>query len=130
MAFFSIINPSYKRAHIIKKAIDSVLAQSLSDFELIILDDASTVNTECVVSALNDSGIQYIKQENKGVCAARNTRLRNATGTYITFLDSYNHFLINWLEDFYTIIDNKNPDLVFCDMQLTERNQKIKLVSS
>ena len=90
----------------------------------------SVVNTERVVLALNDSRIQYIKQENKGVYAARNIRLRNATGTYITFLDSYNHFLTNWLEDFYTTIDKNNPDLVLCDMQVTERNQKIKLVSS
>ena len=90
----------------------------------------SVVNTESVVLALNDSRIQYIKQENKGVYAARNLRLRHATGNYITFLHFYDHFLINWLEDFYTTIDKNNPDLVLCDMQVTERNQKIKLVSS
>ncbi len=90
----------------------------------------SVVNTEIVVLALNVSRIQYIKQENKVVYAARNIRLINATGTYITFLHSFDHFLLNWLEDFYTAIDNKNPDLVLCNMQVTERNQKIKLVST
>jgi hypothetical protein len=90
----------------------------------------SVVNTESVVLALNVSRIQYIKQENKGVYAARNLRLRNATGNYITFLHFYDHFLINWLEDFYTTIDKNNPDLVLCNMQVTERNQKIKLVST
>jgi glycosyltransferase involved in cell wall biosynthesis len=128
MSFFSIIIPTYNRAHIIGKAIDSVLSQTFTDFELIIVDDGSTDNTQNVVTSIGDNRIQYFKQENKGVCAARNTGIKIATSEYITFLDTDDEVLPNWLEDFYITINNKSPELVFCDMQVTESNKKIKLV--
>ncbi|MBU6157925.1 MAG: glycosyltransferase family 2 protein [Bacteroidetes bacterium] len=127
MPFFSIITPSYNRAHIIGQAINSVLTQSFTDFEFIIVDDGSTDDTEKVVQAFGDTRIQYIKQENKGVCAARNTGIRNAKAPYITFLDSDDQALPNWLDDFYNTINLKTPDLVFCDMQVIDNQKNCKI---
>lgn len=86
--FFSIIIPTYNRAKLLTRAVGSVTSQDFSNFELIVVDDGSSDDTENLVSAINDTRIKYIKQENKGVCAARNTGSKNATGTFLIFLDS------------------------------------------
>ena len=61
MSFFSVIIPTYNRAFIITKAIDSVLCQTFEDFELIIINDASTDNTEEVVLKYKDNRLSYFK---------------------------------------------------------------------
>ena len=73
MPFFSVIIPSYNRAAILPRAITSVLSQQFTDWELLIVDDGSTDATQQQVATFNDPRIQYVFQENKGVCAARNT---------------------------------------------------------
>jgi glycosyltransferase involved in cell wall biosynthesis len=83
----SIIIPTYNRADTILRAIDSVLAQSFSDWELIIVNDGSTDNTAELLAGL-DPRIKVINQPNGGVTNARNTGLRHATGDYFAFLDS------------------------------------------
>lgn len=86
----SIIMPSYNTGRFIKETIESVLTQTHNDWELIIVDDCSTDNTDEVVGQfLGDSRIRYIKSENNGGAAsARNRALREATGKWIAFLDS------------------------------------------
>lgn len=86
----SIIMPSYNTAKFISGSIGSVLAQTYSDWELIIVDDCSTDNTDEVVkSFLSDSRIKYIKNEkNSGAAVSRNRALREAKGKWIAFLDS------------------------------------------
>ena len=85
----SVILPTYNRAHTLKRAIDSVLAQDYPDLELIVVDDCSTDNTQEIVSSIKNNGLHYVRlPENKGVAAARNTGLGYATGEYIAFLDS------------------------------------------
>ncbi len=83
----SIIIPTYNRADTILRAIDSVLAQTYVDWELIIVNDGSTDNTSQLLVGL-DSRIKVIHQPNGGVTAARNTGLRHATGEIFAFLDS------------------------------------------
>lgn len=86
----SIIMPSYNTGRFIGETIESVLAQSYSDWELIIVDDCSKDNTDDVVSQyLADERICYIKNEtNSGAAISRNRALREAKGKWIAFLDS------------------------------------------
>ncbi|MGC9504485.1 glycosyltransferase family 2 protein [Baaleninema sp.] len=85
----SIVVPSYNRGYILDRAIESVLAQTVADWELIVVDDGSQDNTKQVVEQFGDSRIHYLRHHpNQGVCAARNTGIEAAKGTYIAFLDS------------------------------------------
>lgn len=85
----SIITPSYNTAKFIEETINSVLCQTYTDWELIIVDDCSKDNTDEVVAQFNDSRIIYIKNEaNSGAAVSRNRALREATGRWIAFLDS------------------------------------------
>lgn len=86
----SVIMPSYNTARFIKETIESVLEQTYSNWELIIVDDCSTDNTDKVVSEyLKDERIRYIKNEkNSGAAISRNRALREAKGKWIAFLDS------------------------------------------
>lgn len=86
----SIIMPSYNTASFIAESIQSVLAQSYKDWELIIVDDCSPDNTDDVVKPyLSDERIRYLKNEkNSGAAVSRNRALREAKGKWIAFLDS------------------------------------------
>ncbi len=85
---FSILMVTYNRAHLLPRAVKSVLNQTYRNFELIIVDDGSTDNTEDVCRAFGDHRVRYYKQSpNKGVQAARNKTLDMATGDYLAILD-------------------------------------------
>ena len=97
----SVIIPTYNRAHLIGRAIKSVLSQTYEDFELIIVDDSSTDNTEDIIRQFQekDKRIKYIKHEkNRGGSAARNTGIKSSKGEYIAFLDSDDEWLCEKLE--------------------------------
>ncbi|MBO9998473.1 MAG: glycosyltransferase family 2 protein [Cyanobacteria bacterium SID2] len=95
----SIIIPSYNRATLISRAIQSVLDQTFTDWELIVIDDASQDNTEEVVRGFGDPRIHYIRHErNAGECGTRNTGLAAAKGHSIAFLDSDDWWLPEKLE--------------------------------
>lgn len=95
----SVIIPSYNRAHLIGRAVQSVLNQTYKDFEIIVVDDASTDNTEKVVKSFSDERIRYAwHKENRGGAAARNTGIKIAQGDYIAFLDSDDIWLPEKLE--------------------------------
>lgn len=115
MPYFSIIIPTYNRAYILSIAINSVLNQTFSDWELIVVDDGSIDNTKDLVLAYKDSRIHYIYQENAERSAARNNGINHAKGAYICFLDSDDYFLPERLKKIYDfIIENKNPiSLIF-----------------
>ena len=87
MPFFSVIIPVYNRYEQVQRAIDSVLAQTFRDYELIVIDDGSTDSTGRVES-LYSSRLRYIRQANMGVSAARNHGIRLSRSPHITFLDS------------------------------------------
>ena len=86
----SIITPSYNTAKFIGKTIESVQAQTYQNWEMIIVDDCSTDNTDDVVTGyMNDKRIKYIKNvKNSGAAVSRNKALREAKGNWIAFLDS------------------------------------------
>jgi glycosyltransferase involved in cell wall biosynthesis len=111
MPHISVIIPTYNRLHFVEKAIQSVYAQSYQDFELIIVDDGSSDGSGRALRNLLQPGTHYLYQENRGVSAARNTGLDHATGEWICFLDSDDHWLEKKLERqvrFHT----ERPDLL------------------
>ncbi len=99
--FFSIILPTYNRANLIIKAIQSVLNQTFDDFELIVVNDGSTDNTDEVVKSIEDRRIKYFKKENEERSIARNFGIDKAEGQYIVFLDADDYFLNTHLEKAY-----------------------------
>lgn len=92
--FFSVIIPTYNRAHLIGETLRCVLAQTYPDFEILLIDDASTDPTEAVVKALEDPRIRYLKNAfNLERSASRNKGIENAKGSYICFCDSDDHWV-------------------------------------
>lgn len=95
---FSIIIPTYNRTHILPRTIASVLAQTYSNWECIIVDDGSTDNTKDLIASYTDPRIKYIYQTNAERSAARNNGILHAQGEYICFLDSDDEYLPEHLE--------------------------------
>ena len=85
---FSVIIPAYNAALYIKNSINSVLNQTIGDFEVLVVDDGSTDNTREIVMTFQDKRLRYVYQSNGGVSSARNMGIRNAKGKYICFLDA------------------------------------------
>ncbi|MEN2281299.1 glycosyltransferase family A protein [Algoriphagus sp. SE2] len=110
---FSIVIPLYNRANYISKAIKSVLNQSYQDFELIIVDDASTDESLQIVKAINDRRVRVVSlTENGGNAKARNAGWRVAKGEWIVYLDSDDWFEPNYLQNLSETI-KANSDISF-----------------
>ena len=84
---FSVIVPTFNRADAVQRAVESLLAQTYANLEILVIDDGSTDATAQVLQPYRDR-IRYFYQKNGGVCAARNAGLRLATGAWVGFLDS------------------------------------------
>ena len=85
----SIIMPSYNTGKFIKETIMSVITQTYTNWELIIVDDCSSDNTDEIVKSIKDSRIKYLKNEvNSGAAVSRNKALKEVKGRWIAFLDS------------------------------------------
>jgi glycosyltransferase involved in cell wall biosynthesis len=93
MPFFSIIVPTYNRAHTLGRCIDSIIGQTFIDWELVIIDDGSTDGTESLVKTYEDERIRYVWQENQERSAARNHGLSLAIGEWICCQDSDDEYL-------------------------------------
>ena len=118
----SVIIPTYKRAHLVSQAIESALAQTYTDYEIIVVNDGSPDNTKEVLLDFGDK-ITAIHQENKGVAAARNAGITVATGRYIAFLDDDDMWLPNKLEKQIACLEsNPNIGLVYSDMFCFDEN--------
>src|SRR5688500_5293442 len=96
--FFSVIICTYNRAAVLPRAIQSVLDQTFTDFELVVVDDGSTDATEVVVRAVADHRVRYVRRDNGGLSAARNSGVANATGRFVIFLDDDDQGLPDWLK--------------------------------
>jgi len=93
----SVIIPTYNSARYLVEAIDSVLAQTYKDFEVLVIDDGSTDDTESVMSKYG-SPVRYIRQKNGGVSAARNKGIQESHGRYVAFLDADDTWLPKKIE--------------------------------
>lgn len=94
----SVVIPAYNAAHVLPEAIESVRAQTFTDWELWIVDDGSTDHTQEVVKAYNDDRIKLIFQTNSGVSAARNHGALRSQGELIAFLDADDRWLLDKLK--------------------------------
>lgn len=95
----TIVTPTYNREILVQATIKSIQAQTYTNWELIIIDDGSTDNTEHVITGfLNDKRIRYIKKSNSGQPDSLNLGVSMAKGNFITFLDSDDEAYPNWLE--------------------------------
>lgn len=95
----SVVIPTYNRASLLPRAIESVLSQTFQDFEIIIVDDASTDDTGRVVEALPGARVRYVRlPERGGASHARNVGIREARGEWVAFLDSDDEWLPEKLE--------------------------------
>ena len=125
----SIVLPSFNRAHILPKAVESILRQTYKNFELIIVDDGSSDNTCEVVKGFNDDRVVYVHQENAGACVARNNGIDHARGEYIAFQDSDDVWHEDKLEKQLTTLRNTGADVVFCRMNRMSDGKNVGLVS-
>ena len=104
--FFSVVVPVYNRAALLGRTLASVLTQTEQDFEIVVVDDGSVDNPSRVVEQLADPRIVFVRQENRGGGAARNTGIDKARGRFIAFLDSDDCFFPHHLAAMRALLQN------------------------
>ncbi len=131
----SVIIPTYNRAHLVGRAIQSVLNQTFKDFELIVVDDGSTDNTDDIIKEFQkkDDRITYLKhKKNKGGSAARNAGIKASRGEYIAFQDSDDEWLSKKLEKQMRVFNSASLEIgvVYTGFWRIENNRKIYIPAS
>lgn len=123
----SVIVPVYKAEQVLRRCINSILRQTFPDFELILVDDGSPdqCGEICDEYSGKDTRICVIHQKNRGVSSARNAGLRQATGSYIMFVDSDDYVDKDFIFQLYS---NKS-DLSICGLQARDQKEKILYVN-
>ncbi len=118
----SIISPVYKAEKYLKRCVDSIIAQTLSDWELLLIDDGSPDKSRgiCDEYATKDSRVRVFHQENGGVSSARQKGLDEATGKYIIHVDPDDWVEPTMLEELYQKAKNDDADMVICDFYRNE----------
>ncbi len=113
----SVIVPIYNVEGYLSRCIESIINQTLSDIEIILVNDGSTDNSEKIIKkyAKKDKRIVALKQENGGVASAKNLGVKNATGEFIGFVDSDDWIDNSMFEKMYNCAKRENSDVVICD---------------
>ena len=129
MSIVSVIVPIYNAENYLHECVDSILAQTIHDIEVILVDDGSTDESEniCDAYCLKDNRVRVFHKTNGGISSARNLGLKYAQGEYISFIDSDDWIDINALEDMYNLAKKENSDIVICDMidhYITDNNSE------
>ncbi len=104
MSKFSVIIPLYNKEKDIKKTLESVLMQTFSEFEIVIVNDGSTDKSEEVVKAIDDPRIILYSKENEGVSKARNFGVEKATSNFVVFLDADDYWYPNHLKNISSLV--------------------------
>ncbi|MEM7086147.1 MAG: glycosyltransferase family 2 protein [Bacteroidota bacterium] len=114
MPKFSVVISVYNKAQFIGATLDSVLAQSFQDFEVVLLNDGSTDESHSILkSYTSDPRIRLYSEENKGAAAGRNYVIQKAKGTYIALLDADDHWKPDYLEEHARLIEKYPDEMVF-----------------
>jgi len=124
----SVIMPVYNSGNYLRKAVNSILSQSFTEFELILVDDGSTDGSseKCDLFAKKDCRVIVLHQQNRGICNARNEALSIAKGEYIAFSDHDDEYLPELLEDSYKLAKQNNADVVkFCSNSILLEGENI-----
>jgi glycosyltransferase involved in cell wall biosynthesis len=117
MPHISVILPTYNRAHLLGRAVQSVLQQTYRDLELIVVDDGSADETPAVVGQYTDARLHYVRHATRqGAAAARNTGVRVSRGTYLAFQDSDDEWLPSKLARQLDVFlrAGTEPGIVYC----------------
>lgn len=109
----SVVVPARNRARLLPRAVGSVLDQTVSDFEVLVVDDGSTDTTPDVVRDLDDPRIRYLGQDSTGAAAARNRGAREAAGRWLVFLDSDDEARPQWLQRLWNTAQENHTLIVF-----------------
>lgn len=125
MPFFSVIIPLYNKESFIGNTLKSLLNQTFTDFEVLVINDGSTDNGEKITKSFNDVRIRHFSQENKGVSIARNLGIENAVANYICFLDADDMWHIDFLEVIYSYILKFPEHKVFASAIEIETSKKV-----
>jgi glycosyltransferase involved in cell wall biosynthesis len=113
MPFFSIIIPLYNKEKFIENTLKSIINQSFTDFEIIIINDGSSDKSEEKVMNFNDSRIRYYLKKNSGVSATRNYGIAKSNSNYITFIDADDYWFTTFLQEMFTNIQKYTQLKVF-----------------
>lgn len=117
--FFSVVIPAYNYGRYVERAIRSVLRQDFPLFEVIVINDGSSDDTDLVVNTILDEGdsrLRYAKQKNRGVSAVRNLGISLSKGAYLIFLDADDELMPSALRDVHGYLENNsNVDVLICD---------------
>ncbi len=127
MPTVSVIVPTYNRANSLPRTIDSVLAQTHDDLELVVVDDASTDDTESVVKSYDDPRVTYVAHtHNRGGSAARNTGIRATDGEYVAFLDSDDEWHPEKLERQVHELQSRSQEWVaaYCSVEIVHEGDE------
>ena len=125
----SIVTPTFNRAKLLAKAIESVRSQSYRSWEMLIWDDGSSDDTPQIVPTYHDPRIRYYRGPNRGQASARNQALQNAKGEYIAFLDDDDQWLPGKLARQVQILDRfEEADVLFANFKNVDLvNQTVRL---
>ena len=128
MAEVSIIVPVYQVEKYIRQCVDSILAQTFTDFELILVDDGSKDQSGkiCDEYARMDTRVKVIHKENGGAADTRNRGVNQAVGNYVMFVDSDDYLAPTMLECLYRNILNENADIAACNYLYFFENDRQK----
>lgn len=129
MPLFSVVICTYNRADVVGAAIRSVLAQSLADFELIVVDDGSADDTPAVLASFDDRRVRVVRRPNGGLSAARNTGIEAATGRFVIFLDDDDEATGEWLAQLGRAIGPKTG-FVSCTCRFVTPDRRSETVAS
>lgn len=130
--FFSVVIPTFNREKIIRIAIDSVLSQSFQDFEIIVIDNGSSDNTNQIIKSYSNYKLKYFNQIGSGSPASpRNKGISESSARWICFLDSDDYWLPNKLERLYEAIQtNKEADVFYhYEIMLNQKTGKETILS-
>ena len=117
MPFFSIIIPVYNVAPYLRECLDSVLAQTFTDWEAICVDDGSTDGSGAILDeyAAKDKRFKVIHQKNAGASAARNNGLKLANGEWLCFIDADDYVDANYLSSFFAVKEKADVNFIDCE---------------
>ena len=129
MAKVSIIIPAYNSEKYIEKCLNSILGQSMTDFEIVVVNDGSTDSTGEILQKYHRTHperITIIEQENMGQAKSRNKGLEVVTGEYVSFVDSDDHIHPDMLKELYEKAKEKDSDVAICDYIEIRPNQRVE----
>jgi len=122
MPKFSVTIAVYNKEGHISKTLESVLAQTFTDFEVIIVNDGSTDGSEAIIKSFDDKRIRYFSQENQGAAAGRNAAIKKAAATYIALLDADDFWFPHYLEEQNRLIEKYPNEFIFATAQEIIKN--------